>query len=316
MNWFRLYVEARNDAKLRSLTDAEHRVWFNLLCFAAEQEERGSVTGVTPRDTNKGGVTPGDDLIWLAVEVASGDTELLETTITKLIRLRILTWDGDALTFRNFQKRQYTKPSDSPEETRRRKAAERARKKGADIAPIIDMSRGVTPSHATDTDTDTDTEKDAPTEQAAGAAGPEESKTPPKKVNGEWQPKGAAQEMVVWWADYSKRGMPSMFAPAVGAASRLVKAGLTIEEAPALFDFCAEFMDGVTLQKMAGQYDAWRAAQVAPARPRSIARPAETPNGEPRTFNGSPLRKGDGGPTAAFFAWQASTMPDEDQEAS
>lgn len=45
-------------------------------------------------------------------------------------------------------------------------------------------------------------------------------------------------------------------------------------------------------------------------------RPTESPNGEPKHWNGAPLRKSDGLPTAAFFAWQASTMPDEDQEAS
>ena len=43
MKWFKLHTEARNDAKLRSLSDSEHRMWFNLLCFAAEQEKRGTI---------------------------------------------------------------------------------------------------------------------------------------------------------------------------------------------------------------------------------------------------------------------------------
>ena len=36
MRWFRLWTEARTDAKLGLLTNAEHRVWFHLLCYAAE----------------------------------------------------------------------------------------------------------------------------------------------------------------------------------------------------------------------------------------------------------------------------------------
>jgi len=31
MKWFKLHTEARNDAKLRSMSDSQHRVWFNLL---------------------------------------------------------------------------------------------------------------------------------------------------------------------------------------------------------------------------------------------------------------------------------------------
>ena len=34
--WFRMYSEARVDAKLRSLSADEFRVWFNLLCLASE----------------------------------------------------------------------------------------------------------------------------------------------------------------------------------------------------------------------------------------------------------------------------------------
>lgn len=73
-----------------------------------------------------------------------------------------------------------------------------------------------------------------------------------------WKPSGPDHELVVWWADYSGAGMPGMFKPAVGAAAHLRKAGLKPEEAPALFDYCAGFQTGVSLQKMAGQYDAWR----------------------------------------------------------
>lgn len=42
--WFRMYSEARVDAKLRSLSADEFRVWFNLLCLASETGDgRGTV---------------------------------------------------------------------------------------------------------------------------------------------------------------------------------------------------------------------------------------------------------------------------------
>jgi hypothetical protein len=108
LKWFRMYSEARNDAKLRSLSDSQFRIWFNLLCFAAEQtEERGSIIGY--------------DEELLAVEVANGDVELLNETLDKLERLRIIeTNENGDITFINFSKRQYDNPSDRPEEVRKR----------------------------------------------------------------------------------------------------------------------------------------------------------------------------------------------------
>ena len=86
MPWFRLYHEARSDAKLRLLADDEHRVWFDLLCFSSEQETRGSIA-------------TGDDRFPLAVEVAHGDVDLLSRTVARLVKLRIVTDSGDRLTF-------------------------------------------------------------------------------------------------------------------------------------------------------------------------------------------------------------------------
>jgi|GEM_PF-6679780 len=141
MKWLRLHTEARSDRKLDTLTDAEFRVWFNLLCMAGDSPERGTIEY--------------EDMDLLAIEVARGDTELLTATLTKLVRLRIVQNDDETVSFVNFQKRQYDKPSDTPEATRERKAKQR------DSATKPDMSRPVTPSHAiyTDTDTEPETEK-------------------------------------------------------------------------------------------------------------------------------------------------------------
>jgi hypothetical protein len=125
MNWFRVYIDARNDAKLRTLTDAEHRVWFHLLCYAAEQPTRGTIEGVT----GVTGVTDVTSALLLAIEVSNGDTALLTKTVEKLVNLRILSLDDEGLSFINFNKRQYEKPSDMPEKTRERKAAQRERER-------------------------------------------------------------------------------------------------------------------------------------------------------------------------------------------
>lgn len=135
--WFRMYYEARTDAKLHSLADDEFRVWFNLLCYAAEQvDDRGAI------DTEDG--------FLVAVEVAGGDEELLHRTLHKLERLRIIEWSEDEsdhrMLFSHFDDRQYDKPSDAPEQTRERKRKSRAQQQqSADVTP---MSRPVTPSHA------------------------------------------------------------------------------------------------------------------------------------------------------------------------
>jgi hypothetical protein len=125
LRWFRLYDEARTDPKLASLTDAQFRVWFNLLCLSNEQPERGVIAGYTPR--------------LLAIEVSHGDVNLLSETVNALSELRMIetSEDTDDVYFIHWQERQYDKPSDRPEATRERKARSRE-----------SVSRAVTPSHA------------------------------------------------------------------------------------------------------------------------------------------------------------------------
>lgn len=151
LTWFRLYHEARNDAKLRALTDAQFRVWFNLLCLASEQKtERGTI-----RDYP-------DDL--LAIEVSGGDIDLLRATVDRLTALRIVTRDEQAITFSNFKRRQYDKESDYPEHVRERVVRYRAKKQEEPpeppVTPPATVKRAVTRRNAAKRiDTDTDTEK-------------------------------------------------------------------------------------------------------------------------------------------------------------
>lgn len=101
MYYLKLWHEARNDAKLRALTDRQFRVWFNLLVFASEQPIRGNIEFES------------DEL--LAVEVAGGDVGLLDETVKRLETLRCVSsrFIGDSgvsglrrISFLNFEKRQ------------------------------------------------------------------------------------------------------------------------------------------------------------------------------------------------------------------
>ncbi len=93
MKWLRLYHEARNDAKLEHLSDDEFRVWFRLICFAGEQNNRGSIESLHKE--------------LLAVEVAKGDLDLLTRTIEKLKKLRIVENSNNSIDFINWDKRQF-----------------------------------------------------------------------------------------------------------------------------------------------------------------------------------------------------------------
>ena len=98
--WFRMYYEARTDQKLATLTDSEHRVWFRLLCYAAEQAKRGAIEGIKDQV--------------LTIEVASGDRTLLNGTLQKLLDLDIIAISENVLTFVHFSERNYDYPSDNP----------------------------------------------------------------------------------------------------------------------------------------------------------------------------------------------------------
>jgi DnaD/phage-associated family protein len=164
MKWFRLYSEARNDAKLRYLTDSEFRVWFNLLCFAAEQVERGAI--------------PAMSTTLLSVEVASGDRELLESTLEKLQELQIVFIDeGDSIEFVSWQKRQYEYESDKPENVRKRVKRHRERqKKRRCNDDVTSSNENVTSKKRAETPPDTDPDTDPDTEVPVLPPNPPSSK--------------------------------------------------------------------------------------------------------------------------------------------
>jgi|GEM_PF-4352385 len=147
MDWFKMHYEARTDEKLRALSDSQHRVWFKMLCYASEQKERGKI--------------PVMDRFLLAVEVSNTDIDLLESTIALLSKLRIVCESEEGICFLNFNKRNYEKPSASPEKVKERVRKHREKHAQAESntqeTPLPDS---VTPCNALDTDTDTEIDKD------------------------------------------------------------------------------------------------------------------------------------------------------------
>ena len=138
-----MYTEARNDAKLRCLSDAQFRVWFRLLCYAAEQPIRGRID-----DQPK---------YLVVVETAGGDESLYDETVKLLEQLNIIvshlshpeshpvtpchSVTGVTIEFGAFEDRNQRKPADTPERTRDRKA--RSRKSHRDKV----LQKGHTLSH-------------------------------------------------------------------------------------------------------------------------------------------------------------------------
>lgn len=82
--------DMRNDARLNALTDAEFRVWFRLLCLAAE---------------NGGAVKTGNTGV-LAAESAGGDDKLLKVTVNRLKSLELVSLTDGLITFPGFGKPQ------------------------------------------------------------------------------------------------------------------------------------------------------------------------------------------------------------------
>jgi len=174
MPWFRMYSEARNDRKLASLSDAQFRVWFNLLCLASESKHRGLVTY--------------DDAELLAFEVANENAELLNDTLAKLQKLRIIEHgspdDSDDFTIRfvHWESRQYDKPSATPERVNERVTKHRETKRNADVTH---MKRDVTPCNTTE-------------EKRVEESRVEKNTNPPKS------PKGDPVEFVSFYDTYPR----------------------------------------------------------------------------------------------------------------
>jgi hypothetical protein len=174
--WFHMYSEARTDRKLATLSDREHRLWFNLLCLASEQTDRGTI--------------PTMDCYLLGIEIGCPDCVELDRFLSKLEQLYIVSRDVTpqlqmsqldeiedyriSVRFLKFEERNRSKPSDNPDATRARKAAQRERDRG--------MSRPVTPRHALE-----EKRLDKNRKEAATPLPPKPSENPPQQINATYE---------------------------------------------------------------------------------------------------------------------------------
>ena len=140
MKWFKMWTEARNDAKLNSLSDTEFRIWYKLLCYAAEQDEAGTIKGY--------------DFDLLVIEVTKCNSDVtecnseLQNTLEKLKKLQIITLENDIIIFKNFKKRNEKPKYESKEEVKKRVAKHRESKSLKNVTGcnrnVTEMKQGVT----------------------------------------------------------------------------------------------------------------------------------------------------------------------------
>lgn len=120
MPWLKLYTEIRTDPKMQALSDAEFRVWINLLCLAAESKVRGVIC-------IDQGIPYPDEALARAMYT---DPDTLKGALAKFIKLRMVEIDDNGIIYLiNFDARQYDKPSDRPEAVAERVRRHRAKAK-------------------------------------------------------------------------------------------------------------------------------------------------------------------------------------------
>lgn len=159
-----MYHDARLDLKLQSLSDAQHRVWFNLLCYASEQGTRGTIAAKS--------------LTVLAIEVARGDTDLLEDTLATLETLDIVQRKNNKVIITHWKERQFASDSSTPRVKKHRQKKSDPPK--PDVALVSEVERNTDETlherfsntdetlpkrDVTPPDTDTDTDPEADPEQ-------------------------------------------------------------------------------------------------------------------------------------------------------
>lgn len=135
MTWFKLHSDFRNDPKIKRLPIAERYAFIILLCLANESETRGIITGLD------------DDDIAFELEMQAEDWKTLRS---KFKIKGFIDFTQEQILIRNWDKRQYDKPSDHPDATKERKRLQREKEKLLKEQAATPMSRDVTRCHATE----------------------------------------------------------------------------------------------------------------------------------------------------------------------
>jgi len=141
--WFRVYTEIVDDPKMARLSGDQFRDWIFLLALARESEEPGVIM-MSPEDAAWRLRRPPDEF---------------KESLSLFERLEMITLEDGRIVVSKFLERQYDKPSDRPDEVRRRVARHRKRQSNAAATPDpVDGNAAVTRRNAIDSESDSDSE--------------------------------------------------------------------------------------------------------------------------------------------------------------
>lgn len=133
MTWFKVHHEIVDDIKIRRFTSQEKWAWIALLCLASKSSERGTI------DADE------DDIADYCEFNSTQDWLYYRDKL--IVKGMIEIGASGKLLIVNWHKRQDRKPSDQPEQVKKRVAASRAKKKAeSQSQPKPDLT--VTPCNA------------------------------------------------------------------------------------------------------------------------------------------------------------------------
>jgi hypothetical protein len=133
MTWFKVHHEIVDDIKIRRFTSQEKWAWITLLCLASKSSERGTI------DADE------DDIADYCEFNCTQDWLYYRDKL--IVKGMIEINPSGNLTIVNWHKRQDRKPSDQPEQVKKRVAASRAKKK-AQSQSSVKADLDVTPCNA------------------------------------------------------------------------------------------------------------------------------------------------------------------------
>lgn len=121
MTWFKVHHEIVDDIKIRRFTSQEKWAWIALLCLASKSSERGTI------DADE------DDIADYCEFNSTQDWLYYRDKL--IVKGMIEIGASGKLLIANWHKRQDRKPSDQPEQVKKRVAASRAKKKAESQSP-------------------------------------------------------------------------------------------------------------------------------------------------------------------------------------
>lgn len=243
--WLKLYTEIRTDPKMQALSDLEFRTWINILCLSAESKVRGIIC------IEEGLAYPIEGL----AKTLFISTEELEECLNRFQRLRMIDRDqAGIISVIHFDDRQKGKPSDSPEEVKKRVTKHRAKKSNANVTPLKREENAIEEDKEGDIDLyNNNNNACEENEHGVSENGETVSETPPVVSNPgetvsktherrpmdigtravEWAEKnwgrmispGEAEDIIAWCDEFSSRGSPDPDAVVIEALNECDAAG-------------------------------------------------------------------------------------------